>query len=115
MSDRLPQLVSQTPRGADGIELGLCVQPELLWFQGHFPDHPILPGVVQIHWALDFARRFLGVEAEAATDFQVKFKAVIVPGDKLALALTRNDARRHVDFEYRRDGQVCASGRIKLP
>lgn len=114
MTNRLPQVLGRTSRGDDGCDIELLVQPELLWFGGHFPGTPILPGVVQIHWALHFARECLGMALPAARDFQVKFKATIVPGDRLVLALDRNSARGHLTFEFRRDGQVCSGGRVKL-
>ena len=33
----------------------MLISPELDWFRGHFPDNPVLPGVVQLHWAVTAA------------------------------------------------------------
>lgn len=114
MTESLPQVLARIPRGAEAIDLELRVQPELLWLRGHFPGTPILPGVVQVHWALHFARECLGVALPAARDFQIKFKTIIVPEDRLVLALDHNSGRGHLSFEYRRGEQVCSNGRIKL-
>ena len=28
------------------------ISADLHWFEGHFPDAPVLAGVVQLHWAV---------------------------------------------------------------
>lgn len=114
MTDRLPQVLSRISRGPEAIDLELLVPPDLLWFRGHFPGRPILPGIVQLHWALHYAHECLGLDVPAARDFQIKFKAVVVPEDRLLLVLARNIARGSLTFEYRRGDQVCSNGRIKL-
>ncbi|CAA7626553.1 hydroxymyristoyl-ACP dehydratase [Magnetospirillum sp. UT-4] len=114
MTETLPRVLARRATEA-GAELELELQPELLWFRGHFPGTPILPGVVQIHWALHFAAEALGLGVAAATDFQVKFKAILSPGDRPSLALALGPAGRHLDFTYRRGEQVFSTGRIRLP
>ena len=62
----------RTMSGVDPIVLRESVEPgraaialhvprDLDYFAGHFPGAPVLPGVVQIQWALELARRYLGV------------------------------------------------------
>lgn len=114
---RLPELIAVTP-GADAgasVGLDLAIPENLWWFQGHFPGRPILPGLVQLDWALHFARAHLGVDLIAAQDFQVKYKATIAPRDRLRLDLRRDDARGRLSFSYRRDGRDCSSGAVSLP
>jgi acyl-coenzyme A synthetase/AMP-(fatty) acid ligase len=67
----------------------LSIPATLASFEGHFPGTPILPGVVQVDWAVGFARRcfrlphrFLGLEV-------LKFQRVIVPESVLTLTLSR--------------------------
>lgn len=114
MTERLPVVTASRPRGETGIALELVVQPALLWFQGHFPDAPILPGVVEIHWALHFARLHLGLDLPAAQEFQIKYKALIRPGDCLVLALSHDVAKGRLDFDYRRGDEICSTGRVFL-
>jgi len=97
--------------GEDGsVELDLEIDPTLVWFQGHFPGHPILPGVVQIDWAVAFARDHLGLDLPAARDFQIKFRATILPGDRITLVLRHDLAKRRLGFQYRRGDDICSSG-----
>lgn len=107
---RQPRIVAKRD-GADGaVELDLEIDPALVWFKGHFPGHPILPGVVQIDWAIAFAREHLGLDLPAARDFQIKFRATILPDDRVTLTLRHEAAKRRLGFQYRRGDEICSSG-----
>jgi 3-hydroxymyristoyl/3-hydroxydecanoyl-(acyl carrier protein) dehydratase len=94
--------------GERRVELDLVVPPDLLYCQGHFPNHAILPGVVQIHWAILFARRHLSLGQTRPTTIQMKFRRLIEPGDRLILDLRYTPARNQVSFDYR-DGTAARS------
>ncbi|MDA8230033.1 MAG: hypothetical protein M0006_01705 [Magnetospirillum sp.] len=111
---RLPRVLAIRAGEGTEAEIDIALDPGLSWFQGHFPGMPILPGVVQIDWALEFARRHLGLGIAAARQFQVKFKATMAPGDRPTLALRHDPGRGRLAFEYRRAGQVCAAGSVTL-
>lgn len=107
---RLPRIAARRD-GADGaVEFDLEIDPALLWFKGHFPFHPILPGVVQLDWAIAFARDHLGLDLPAARDFQIKFRATILPGDRITLVLRHDRPKRRLVFQYRRGDDICSSG-----
>ena len=95
-------------------ELDLEIPPDLRWFDGHFPDAPVLPGVVQLEWAMEFARRHLGLRQPAARLFQVKFKSVIQPNDRVTLKLTHDPKGPRLKFSYDREDGTCSSGSITL-
>jgi len=109
----LPAVLACRPDGA-GVALDLDLTPAAGWFAGHFPGWPILPGVVQLDWALTLAQAHLDLGGGAAGAVQVKFKRPLRPGDRLTLRLSHDPARHRLDFEYCRDGQSCASGRITV-
>jgi acyl-CoA synthetase (AMP-forming)/AMP-acid ligase II/3-hydroxymyristoyl/3-hydroxydecanoyl-(acyl carrier protein) dehydratase len=110
---RLPGILAvRTEPGR--AEIDLAVSPDLFWFQGHFPEAPILPGVVQLDWALEFARRYLGLATPAARSFQVKYKTAIVPGLRLTLALRRSADGRRLAWDYHCGDVVCSTGSIAL-
>lgn len=110
-SRRLPTILRHRPV-ATGVDLDVFLDPALLWFQGHFPHFPLLPGVVQLDWALTLAAEYLGLAARPSSRFQVKYKGAIFPGDTVTLALRHDSAKARLTFEYRRDGAVCSSGSL---
>jgi 3-hydroxymyristoyl/3-hydroxydecanoyl-(acyl carrier protein) dehydratase len=106
------ETLSQPAAGEAVIEFSLpAIHPA---FAGHFPDHPLLPGVVQLDWAMAFAARYLGVKDRAATDFQVKYRRVIPPEKRLRLELRVDREKGTLSFTYRCEGEIASSGRIKL-
>lgn len=83
-------------------------------FAGHFPGHPILPGVAQIDWAMALAVRHLGLAQRAASAFQVKFRRVIRPPARPLLQLEHDRRRRRLLFRYVEGDVVCSQGSIAL-
>ncbi len=68
----------------------LWVPPDLPCFAGHFPDQPILPGVMQLEWAVQLASILWPQQAAAnrfAGTVRVKFKAPVLPNGVLSLTL----------------------------
>ena len=109
----LPEVLSFTNE-ADQLRLTLAVPAGLGAFAGHFPDQPILPGVVQIDWAIRLAALHLDVAPPIARDFQVKFRRVIQPEAALSLTLRYDRAKGTLFFEYRVGEEIASSGRIKV-
>jgi len=75
---------------------------------------PVLPGVVQIDWAMRLADRCFGLAKPVADDFQIKFSRVIGPGVALVLILALDPTRHRLSFEYRVDDRIMSSGRVQL-
>jgi 3-hydroxymyristoyl/3-hydroxydecanoyl-(acyl carrier protein) dehydratase len=94
------------------VHLELLVPDDLLYFRGHFPNFPVLPGIVQTHWAVSYARRYLRIGTADVIGVQVKFKRVIGPRMRVRLDLAYALDRRRLTFEYRDADMPCSSGAI---
>lgn len=81
-------------------ELDLAIEDGNPWFEGHFPDQAILPGVVQIGWAVHFANAVHGLGPAVDSLEQIKFKRPIFPGARLTLHLKRSADRNKLRYEY---------------
>lgn len=95
-------------------EFDLSLSVDLLYFQGHFAYAGILPGVVQIHWAVLWGQDLLGVSGQFRGMDHVKFHRPAKPGDTLAVNLTWVPERAHLSFRYSLAGNIVSSGHIRL-
>ena len=109
----LPTIVSQH-QDAERSELEILVDPSNPWFEGHFPQFAILPGVVQIGWAEHFARALYGFETGVSALEQVKFKRPILPGARLTLVLTPNLPAHKCRYEYRDADASYSTGTLNF-
>ena len=85
---------------------------DLRWFEGHFPGQPILPGIVQLKWAIEAAARLVEAPGGLRMIQQLKFKQPIRPGTTLELTLERVDEGRAVVFRYESAAGEHSSGRL---
>ncbi|MCP4697591.1 MAG: AMP-binding protein, partial [Gammaproteobacteria bacterium] len=98
----LQQLFSQKPamvtrpedkileRNNKQIKLELNIPEDLYYFKGHFDTQPILPGVVQIDWAIAYSRKYLSVSGDFMRMEAIKFSKLIEPGCIMQLMLQFN-------------------------
>lgn len=106
-----PTLLAVTQQD-EVVHIRLLVQPELCWFVGHFSEQPLLPGVVQTNWAIEFGRRYLSLPPQFRYLSNMKFMRFILPGTQLTLRLQYVPAKSELHFEYHDGTAVCASGRV---
>ena len=88
------------------------------FFQGHFPDHPVMPGVLVIE-ALAQAAALLALKSMEVTGGQAiylvaidnaRFRRPVVPGDRLDLDVSVEKRRARIWRMHGKasvDGQLC--------
>lgn len=92
--------ILETIRTDEQVELKLQLNENLIYFAGHFPDMPILPGVTQLHWATSYASSIFGTLETPHEISQLKFRKPMLPGHIVKLEM-RLDARgKKVKFRY---------------
>jgi acyl-coenzyme A synthetase/AMP-(fatty) acid ligase len=106
-----PELVGQQQVG-DELQLELVVPLDLAHFTGHFPGTPILPGVVQVDWAITLGQRLMSLPPRFAGMEVLKFQQLVRPGDRISLTLRFDQGRGKLHFAYRNGDAACSSGRI---
>lgn len=106
-----PALVSQTVEGQTA-ELVCRMPAELIYFDGHFADNPILPGIAQVHWAEYYGRKLLNMKGRFDRLEVVKFQQVIFPESIITLSLEYNPETDKLNFRFHSDKGVHSSGRI---
>ncbi len=110
---KAPEVLEQV-ESAGEWSLQLSVPPDLAYFSGHFPKAPVLPGVVQVEWALNLGRQLLNLTGPFAGMEVLKFQQLVRPGDEIQLHLRFDPERSKLYFAYRNDTATCSSGRIIL-
>lgn len=79
-------------------------------FEGHFPDLPILPGVVQFDIAMHACADWHPLTSFRRID-KLKFKEPVIPGDCVTLTLD-NLGQGRVQFHYQLQDRPLSSGVI---
>jgi acyl-coenzyme A synthetase/AMP-(fatty) acid ligase/3-hydroxymyristoyl/3-hydroxydecanoyl-(acyl carrier protein) dehydratase len=109
-----PEVLAVRPAGstADHVTLDLHVPRGLAHFPGHFPGLAILPGVVQIDWAVRFAREHLPLCGEFTALENIKFLALVLPDARLELTLKWDAEKTRLEFSFATSQRKYSSGRI---
>ncbi|WP_448091672.1 AMP-binding protein [Pseudomonas lini] len=110
---KAPEVLEQIDTDGEW-SLQLAVPPDLAYFSGHFPQTPVLPGVVQVDWALSLGQQLMDLPAKFAGMEVLKFQQLVRPGDEIQLHLRFDSARSKLYFAYRNETATCSSGRILL-
>lgn len=109
-----PRVLGDATAAANAIELHVEVPYDLDIFEGHFPAIPIVPGVVQVGWAVNAARTRLGLSGRFAALEKIKFRRIVRPGDRLLLKLQYEPQRAQLRFRFSDDDTLVSSGEVLL-
>lgn len=123
-------VVAQLPRNALGklersralalfepsrVEIAFTVPEDWVFFQGHFPGQPILPGAAQLSEIVlpEVRRRWPDLGALRRI-VRLKFQRPIGPGTELRLQLSRAGGEERLSFELSSAGDAVASGVLQF-
>jgi acyl-coenzyme A synthetase/AMP-(fatty) acid ligase len=110
---RFPQL-REMEREPQRVLLEVSAPANLLYFDGHFDVAPILPGVVQVEWAIHYGRQYFSLPPQFKGINALKFQQVIQPDMPVQLELLHDESKGSLNFRYLSEAGQHASGRIML-
>lgn len=100
------------------LDITLHLDPTLFWFQGHFAVQPVLPGVAQLEWVMDYASTLLAAGYRFHSILNVKFQAPLLPGNTVTLTLCWQEEQQLLSFTFQcHTGQTsytASTGKIRL-
>ncbi len=94
------------------VVLTLHIPRDLHWFTGHFPGQPVLPGVVQTHWAAEFSKLLFPLGDAFCGIDNLKFQQAVLPDQTLRLTLAHAPEAGVVRFTYHCGQNLCSNGRL---
>jgi 3-hydroxymyristoyl/3-hydroxydecanoyl-(acyl carrier protein) dehydratase len=106
--------VVEEHREEDGHSRTLEVGEALPQLEGHFDGFPVVPGVVQLGWAVDAAAAWLGERPALAGLEALKLPRPLTPGRTVDVRVARGAKPGVLRFEIRDERDVFASGRLVL-
>lgn len=96
------------------ISCELSVPRELRVLRDHFPGAPVVPGVMQIAWAVELARRHGLASGPLRGILAAKFRRLVLPGMRLAARVEPGPAPGQCCFVFELGGEAVSSGRLQF-
>lgn len=91
--------------------LSLDIGADLAWFRGHFPDQPVLPGVIQLHWAVLVGQTCFGITGVPTEVKRLKYKNIVTPPQILELVVSSH-AAGEIQFDFSNNEVRYSEGRL---
>jgi len=109
----MPIVSDVVPDPAGGaLDCRLRVPYDMAIFRGHFPSAPIVPGVMQVGWAVELARAHGLADGPLTGIGATKFRRVLRPGMCLDARLERDARSGQVHFRYTCGETMVSTGRL---
>jgi 3-hydroxyacyl-[acyl-carrier-protein] dehydratase len=104
-------------KSANSIKCAKTFRDDEYFTQGHFPDFPIVPGVILCECALQAGAILLANRLEGSGNYvpiatrldNVKFKQMVRPGDSIEINVTLNETISNAFFMT---GKITVAGKI---
>ena len=122
MTKRKPTILSTQTQAQDenqpSVVITMRVDDDILDFTGHFPNHPLLPGVTQVDWAIYYGQMYLQANSVFQGMEVLKFQEPILPNTEVELELrwVKDKEKLYFAFSSKQGESVSkhSSGRILL-
>lgn len=93
---------------ADSITYEIFFYNQCNFFNGHFPEFKLVPGVLQLYLAKELANSHFNLNLGEGQWKRIKFSNIIEPDSIINLKLERNE--KQISYEYYSESKKYASG-----
>lgn len=101
-------------RSDSSVVLMLTIPENLYYFQGHFPQAAILPGVAQLDWVMHYLAQYFAIDASQLVSVDaLKFQHIVKPNYQITLELKALKSNKF-SFTYHSAHGQHASGKVVL-
>ncbi|MCL2248263.1 MAG: beta-hydroxyacyl-ACP dehydratase [Oscillospiraceae bacterium] len=98
------------------------VRGDEFFLQGHFPENPVVPGVILCEMLAQSSCLLVNMEGENKTPYftgltNVKFKGMVKPGDTIEFRTTKTNQKGPFYFmkgEGKVNGKLCIKGELSF-
>lgn len=90
------------------------VPSSLIYFEGHFAEFPLVPGVIELQWVVDLLPDFFTQGFRIVRVDNLKFQKFLRPNDEMELSLNWDSGKSRVQFQLKTAGEMCGSGFVVL-
>ncbi len=113
MEDQWQLLQGVLSKEQNRIEARAVAPTDSLWFSGHFPGHPILPGIalIDLVWQAivrDAGQRNEKISLESLK--KVRFAKPVRPGENLSAIVTNSQSVEEILYSFKvmaRENVIC--------
>ena len=93
--------------------IDLFIETDMHWLTGHFPQQPVVAGVVQTHWAGELAQYLFDLSDECIRIDNLKFQHVMLPTQALQLTLIDSShTTPQIQFRYSHNATIFSEGKL---
>jgi 3-hydroxymyristoyl/3-hydroxydecanoyl-(acyl carrier protein) dehydratase len=96
----------------DSIVLHLTIPENLYYFQGHFPQAAILPGVTQLDWVMHYLAEYFQIDTSRLESVDaLKFQHIVRPNYLIELEIKQLKPNKF-SFRYHSEHGQHSSGKV---
>ncbi len=94
------------------VVLEMNIGTDLKVLEGHFVEAPVVPGVAQLDWAINWGREAFKFTGHLVRLEVLKFQALMMPGHQVKLVLDWNPEKKTLTFKFTSELASFSSGRV---
>ncbi len=90
------------------------VDAESNWFDGHFPEMPVLPGIAQLAMVQEIISGAMGKTVAVSGIRRIRFKRKIGPGERFTVAVSPMTKPNAFSFRILAEAEVACTGTLLI-